>query len=117
MTDLIIYGAIILVVLATMIYTLYRTIHLKKVKQSQPVLDEATKERILIALGGISNIIKTGIEHQRLHIEVKDTKKLDPTAFNQLEIPAFLTGKTIKLLIKNQPMAVIDYISNQRNEE
>ena len=86
----------------------------KKVEVNR--LSDQELNQLYEALGQKENILKIDLEHQRLKVDVKETKKVNPALIKALNIPAFLTGNTIKLLIKTSPKAVQSYLENKRKE-
>lgn len=86
----------------------------KRKKKSQPPAIDF--ETLVISLGGTLNILDLSLEHQRLKVKVTDLKKVDQTLLKQLNIPAFLKGKELTLLIKHHPKEVLSYLSERRKE-
>ncbi|MFU8792950.1 MAG: hypothetical protein ACNA7K_02905 [Acholeplasmataceae bacterium] len=113
--DYLLYGSIglgVLLILILFISLLKR----RPKKESIKTLDQQELNQLYEALGQKENILKVDLEHQRLKVDLKDTKKVNPTLIKALNIPAFLTGNTIKLLIKSSPKAVQTYLENKRKE-
>jgi phosphotransferase system IIB component len=116
-TDIIIYGIIFLVLSSSLGVTLYKVKTNKKQAQLPPPMPEEGLDMLIEALGGIHNISDVKLIHQRISIDIIDMKKIDQVSIKNLDIPAFLTGKTLKLLIKSQPEAVIKHIQTKRKED
>ena len=111
------YGLIAFGVLLVLGLTLYFIKTKSKVKEIKKVLPQLNLDRLYLALGQKENILNISIEHQRVKVELNDTKAIDINEIKTLNIPAFLTGKTLKLLIKENPQLVVKYIDNKRKEE
>ncbi|CCV64079.1 Phosphotransferase system (PTS), EIIB component (glucose-specific) [Alteracholeplasma palmae J233] len=91
---------------------------LKKAKTKETVkIDNNYIQSILEALGTKNNIESIKLDNKRLKVLVKDTKKLNQTLFNELDTPAFLVGKELKILVKYSPEVVLEGLNNIRNEE
>ncbi|WP_162146782.1 hypothetical protein [Acholeplasma granularum] len=71
---------------------------------------------LLEALGGANNIIDTFLDHKRLKVKLENPKLISQTLLKSLEISGFLTGKEIKLLIKDNPVDVKNKLDKLRNE-
>jgi len=69
------------------------------------------------AMGGNNNIVKTGREHQRLQITVNETKAVNTELLRYLNIPAFVKGKQITLLIKDHTNEVLSFLNERRKED
>ncbi len=85
-------------------------------KKPKKVVPSMNFDELLIGLGGKENLNAISMEHQRLKVTVKDLKKVDQTVLKRLEIPAFLKGKELTLLIKNQTKEVLSYLSERQKE-
>ena len=69
------------------------------------------------ALGGTENIIQAVTAHHRLQITVVNMKKVSGSKFRELQIPAFVKGKDITLLIKKHTQEVLSYIQERKKED
>lgn len=108
--ELIIIASILVVVLVVII------ILLSSKRKEKPITPEVNVEELLIALGGSSNLDHLSREHQRLKVMVKDLKKVQQPLLKTLNIPAFLKGKELTLLIKHQTSHVLSYLSERQKE-
>jgi len=72
---------------------------------------------IYIALGGSENIIDAALAHQRLQVKVVNMKNVSGSKFRELQIPAFVKGKQITLLIKKHTQEVLSYIQERKKED
>lgn len=88
----------------------------KKTKKSKTIVKNLDYQELLEALGGSINIIKVSLEHQRLKVILNDLKIVNQNLLKKLEIPAFLKGKELTLLIKNQTKEVLSYLSERQKE-
>lgn len=104
---------IIASVLAVVLIIILLLILRRKPKEVIPTLDY---DELLIGLGGKDNLSDLSMEHQRLKVKVNDLKKVDQTILKKLEIPAFLKGKELTLLIKNHTKEVLSYLSERKKE-
>jgi phosphotransferase system IIB component len=104
------FGLLILFVILTFIFLLTSR---KKQKVEEPTLD---LELLLNSLGGSSNIERVSMEHQRLKVIINDLKRIDQLLLKQLEIPAFLKGRELTLLIKQHTKEVLSYLNERRKE-
>ena len=71
-------------------------------------------QEIILALGGVENIVSTKINHRRIEITVNDIKLLKPAILNELKLGAIITKQTIKILVKEEPKEVYKYIEQKR---
>lgn len=85
-------------------------------KKKKPVFPELDVEQLLIALGGSTNLQRLSREHQRLKVTVNDLKKVQQPLLQGLNIPAFLKGKELTLLIKHHTSHVLSYLSERQKE-
>lgn len=69
------------------------------------------------ALGKKENIKSIDMKQQRLQIEVANMKEIDQALLKETNTPAFVTGKKITLLIKNNTKQVFNYLNEKRKEE
>ncbi|MCR3905906.1 MAG: hypothetical protein NUK62_02590 [Tenericutes bacterium] len=81
-----------------------------------PLADEFL-DALYIALGESNNIVKVSHEHQRLKVLIIDVKKVNTKRLKDLNIPAFLKGKELTLLIKNHTKEVISYFNDKMRED
>ena len=89
----------------------------KKLKVDQSKLELSYLNQLYQALGGNENIVKTGREHQRLQITVHETKTVNADMLRFLNIPAFVKGKQITLLIKDHTNEVLSFLNDRRKED
>lgn len=89
--------------------------HRKNQKSSKgtAVLDV---QRLFEALGGKENINGTFLDHKRLKIQLNNPKLVSQALLKTLDISGFLTGKELKLLIKDNPIEVKNNLDKLRNE-
>ncbi|BCR36046.1 hypothetical protein [Mariniplasma anaerobium] len=80
-------------------------------------VDNLFLNNIYKALGMKENIKSIDIKQQRLQIEVANMKAIDQELLKQTNTPAFVTGKKITLLIKNNTKQVFNYLNEKRKEE
>ncbi len=73
-------------------------------------------QRLLEALGGKNNIVDTFLDHKRLKIQLENPKLVSQALLKSLEISGFLSGKHLKLLIKENPIEVKNNLDKLRNE-
>ncbi|MBU1093656.1 MAG: hypothetical protein KKH01_04255 [Firmicutes bacterium] len=109
---LILLGVILLLIIALIIYLLTRK---KKPVQSSISLEYLND--LYAALGGASNILNVKREHQRLQVKVDQMKLVDAQQLKTLEIPAFVKGKEITLLIKTHTQDVLSFLNDRRKED
>jgi phosphotransferase system IIB component len=108
------YPAIIILSLVILVLIIFLMMKSKKKKKiTPPKLDY---ESLLQSLGGAVNITDVSMEHQRLKVKLMDLKKVDQSLLKQLEIPAFLKGKELTLLIKHHTKEVLSYLGERRKE-
>lgn len=69
------------------------------------------------ALGKKENIKALEIKQQRIQIELNNLKNVNQNLLKETEIPAFLTGRKITLLIKEHSQEVFNYLNEKRKEE
>jgi phosphotransferase system IIB component len=102
-----------LVVLVSGIIILIFLYRQNQVKSKSVDLDVST---LLEALGGAANIEKTALENKRLKVTLIHPKLVSQTLLKTLDVAAFLSGKEIKLLIKENQVAVKNQLDQIRNE-
>ncbi|HBG32984.1 MAG TPA: hypothetical protein DEG42_01305 [Acholeplasmataceae bacterium] len=89
----------------------------KKKKKVGAALELGFLNQLYQALGGHQNILKAGREHQRLQITVNETKAVNADQLRYLNIPAFVKGKQITLLIKDHTHEVLSFLNDRRKED
>ncbi len=89
----------------------------KKNKPLQPSLSLDYLNQLYDALGGSANILSITSEHRRLQVKVDQMKTVDAIKLKTLEIPAFVKGKLITLLIKNHTQDVLSFLNDRRKED
>jgi phosphotransferase system IIB component len=107
-------GIIIVIALVFLVLSITRRIKLKNTKKQ---LDPIFLEQLYLALGGAHNMIKLSTEHKRLKVTVNEVKKIDANQLKALAIPVFMSGRELKLLIKENITAVESYLIQRRKEE
>jgi phosphotransferase system IIB component len=105
-----IISSVVLVIGIITLVLLYR----RGKAQSKEVSLDVSK--LLEALGGPDNIEKTVLENKRLKVTLINPKLVSQTLLKNLDIAAFLSGKEIKLLIKEEWVAVKNQLDQLRNE-
>ena len=105
-----------IVLASVLVLVLIVTIILFITKKPKKVVPSMDFDELLVGLGGKENLSTISMEHQRLKVTVKDLKKVDQTVLKKLEIPAFLKGKELTLLIKHQTKEVLSYLSERQKE-
>ena len=71
--------------------------------------------KLLEALGGKDNITNTFLDHKRLKIHLVNPKLVSQALLKTLDISGFLSGKELKLLIKEKPIEVKNNLDKLRN--
>lgn len=105
-------GAVSLFTLGIILYLLT-----KKKKPKQKPLDDAYLDDLYQALGEKANIKSIELVQKRLQIEVAQVKMIKQDLLKKLDTPAFVTGKKITLLIKDNANDVFKYLNEKRKEE
>jgi phosphotransferase system IIB component len=100
---IIMIGIILIVLISIVIIAM-------KLKNRQPALDENYLKSILDALGSKNNIKKVNLEHQRIQINVLDTKQIDAQFFTTAKIPAFISGNKITVLFKEHTKEIYSFL-------
>ena len=98
--------------LLVLMFTLWLLLK-KKPKEVIPLLDI---DLLLEGLGGAKNIQALSSEHQRLKLILNDLKLIKQDILKSMEIPAFLKGKELTLLIKHHTKDVLSNLSERRKE-
>lgn len=97
---------ILLIILLVLVY--------KKPKDEKSTLvSQEYLENFLKILGSKNNIKEISIENKRLRLIVNDVKKVDATGLKELEIPAFLKGNELKLLIKDDIKTIYNFLDER----
>ena len=117
LTDISIYTIIISIVILALVIGLIIYLLVKNRKTATHHIDTVDTNDLLKALGTLDNINHIELVQKRLQIEVKNVKAIDQTLLKQLDIPAFLTGKKITLLIKDNAKTVYSNLNEKRKEE
>lgn len=105
-------GAVSLLTLGIILYLLT-----KKKKPKPKPLDDAYLDDLYQALGEKANIKSIELVQKRLQIEVAQVKMIKQDLLKKLDTPAFVTGKKITLLIKDNANDVFKYLNEKRKEE
>lgn len=105
-------GAVSLFTLGIILYLLT-----KKKKPKPKPLDDAYLNDLYQALGEKDNIKSIELVQKRLQIEVAQVKIIKQDLLKKLDTPAFVTGKKITLLIKDNANDVFKYLNEKRKEE
>ncbi len=105
-------GAVALFALGMTFYLLTRR-QKPKVEPLNPNLIDTLYQ----ALGTTSNIKQVELVQKRLQIEVGSIKNIDQEKLKALNMPAFVTGKKITILIKDNTKEVYQYLIEKRKEE
>ncbi|MBG0762631.1 hypothetical protein IY230_03250 [Acholeplasma laidlawii] len=113
-TEQIITLSISLIVIVLGVTYLY-IYHRKNQKSSKGTM-VIDVQRLLEALGGTENINGTFLDHKRLKIQLNNPKLVSQALLKTLDISGFLTGKELKLLIKDNPIEVKNNLDKLRNE-
>lgn len=69
-------------------------------------------DKLYLALGK-DNIASVDIENKRIRLMLNNVKAVDANALKALEIPAFLKGKELKLLIKEHTKEVYNFLTER----
>ena len=117
LTDISIYTIIISIVILALVIGLIIYLLVKNRKTATHHIDTVDTNDLMKALGTLDNINHIELVQKRLQIEVKNVKAIDQTLLKQLDIPAFLTGKKITLLIKDNAKTVYSNLNEKRKEE
>ncbi len=72
--------------------------------------------KLIEALGGKTNILSTSLDNKRLKVMLEDPKLVSQTLLKTMDIAGFLSGKELKLLIKENPLEVKRNLDAIRNE-
>ncbi|WP_162163999.1 hypothetical protein [Acholeplasma hippikon] len=94
----------------------YLFISYKKKNKSESKPSNINVVTLLEALGGSNNILNTSLENKRLKILLENPKLVSQTLLKSMDISGFLTGKELKLLIKENPVEVKNNLDKIRNE-
>ena len=101
-------------VITIMVATVFFIIFIRSKKAFEEPINQVFLDQLVSALGGFENILSVTKEHQRLKVTVQNIKLLDANSLKVLQLAAFLKGKEVTLLIKNQPEKVLTYLNEQR---
>lgn len=116
MDDIIIYSIFVvalLLVLGLIIFFVYR--YQKRTKKTKhKTISTADITSIILGLGTKDNIVDVVKEHHRIKITIVDPKRLNAQTFKDLEISAFLVGKEVKMLVKQNTAAVYKALLDNR---
>lgn len=97
---------ILLIILLVLVYR-------KPKEDKSTLISNEYLENFLLILGSSDNIKEISIENKRLRLILNDIKKIDANGLKALEIPAFLKGKELKLLIKNDIKIIYKYLNER----
>lgn len=111
--DIYILIAITLFLLVSVIVTVI-LIKNKRKNKSKPLSIQT--EKLLEALGGNGNILSVSLDNKRLKVLLDNPKMVSQTLLKNMEVSGFLTGKELKLLIKDNPVQVKNDLDKLRNE-
>ncbi|HLT00455.1 MAG TPA: hypothetical protein VK005_03085 [Acholeplasma sp.] len=79
---------------------------IRKSKQKTAAQPSIEVKTLLEALGGKENILATALDNKRLKLTLANPKLVSQTLLKSMGIAGFLTGKELKLLIKDNPLNV-----------
>ena len=82
------------------------------IKSKTKTIDLAYLNEIKNAFGN-NNIEKVKLEQQRIQVYVKDTKAIDVNYFEEAKLPAFMTGKKITVLFKENANEIYQFLINK----
>ena len=109
-----VYGAIGFVVIGIIVGLL---LLIKRKKPQVKALSNDYINQLYEALGSNRNIKQLELVQKRLQIEVNQLASVNQELLKRLDIPAFVTGKKITLLIKDNANEVFKYLNEKRKEE
>ncbi len=109
-----VYGAIGFVVISIIIGLL---LLIKRKKPQVKALSNDYINQLYEALGSNRNIKQLELVQKRLQIEVNQLASVNQELLKRLDTPAFVTGKKITLLIKDNANEVFKYLNEKRKEE
>ncbi len=109
-----VYGAIGFVVIGIIIGLL---LLIKRKKPQVKALSNDYINQLYEALGSNRNIKQLELVQKRLQIEVNQLASVNQELLKRLDTPAFVTGKKITLLIKDNANEVFKYLNEKRKEE
>lgn len=101
---------LIVILLFVVVMIIFRK---KTTKPTKILVDENYLEQVTKALGGFDNIKRTEIEHKRVRIFLINVKLIESETFKTLNIPVFLKGNEAKLLLKEKPELVKQYLDKK----
>ncbi|MBN3490645.1 hypothetical protein JV173_03860 [Acholeplasma equirhinis] len=116
MTEGQIYTLIIasIVVLLGAAFIVFYVLKTKQNKEkAQPTIDVST---LLEALGGASNIVQTSLDNKRLKVTLSNPKLVSQTLLKSMGIIGMLSGKELKLLIKDNPVTIKTKLDQLKSE-
>lgn len=113
LTQILIFQIAIAIIVLLITSVFFITFFRSKKRFVEPI-NQVFLDQLVQALGGMDNIIQATKEHQRLKVSVQNMKLLDANSLKTLQLAAFLKGKEVTLLIKNQPEKVLAYLNEQR---
>lgn len=87
-----------------------------KPKKETIQIDDEYVKNLYFALGQKENILSITLENKRLKVMLKEPKIVDPEKFKQIDTPAFVVGKEIKILVKYSPEYILKKLDEIRNE-
>lgn len=100
-------SVLILVVLLLLIF--------RKKQPKSKVVDTILFDKVFVAIGE-NNILNVEKQQDRVRFLLKDVKKIDSKAINELKIPAFLKGNEVKLLFRENSNELVNYINAKLKE-
>src|SRR5690606_30908107 len=78
--------------------------YIRKSKQKTAAQPSIEVKTLLEALGSRENILATALDNKRLKLTLYNPKLVSQTLLKSMGIAGFLTGKELKLLIKDNPL-------------
>lgn len=94
---------------------IYLSIYYAKQKKSKSNKELFDVNKIVTALGGVENILSTKLDNKRLKITLFEPKLVSQETLKSMNISGFMTGKEIKLLVKENPKVLKDSLDQIRN--
>lgn len=116
-TTLIIAIIIAVVALILLVFGIILLVKKSNKKVSKVSYSNEQFKNLVSALGNIENITSVIKEHQRIKVVLNDPKMIDSSALKSMGISAFLVGKELKMLVKENANQIYQLLIQEKSED
>lgn len=112
----IVLGFAVALIVAFLVVLIIWLVKRKKQQKNEAAFTEF-QTKLVLALGGFTNILDARLNHSRLEVQLKNIKDINQKEILDMKLGAVVTGNTIKMFIKENAKEVYKYIKKAKKEE